>query len=165
MALKLFNRDISMSYVKKNLINNESVVYDAKIHWSIFLPSLFTFIFGIYLSTMNPEANIKAIGIIAIIASIVLGLKALIFKTSTELAVTNKRVIAKTGLIKRDTIELNHSKVESYAVKQSILGRILGFGTITINGTGGVKNPIPNIDSPLEFRNQAIATIDNLQES
>ncbi len=90
-------------------------------------------------------------------------MKAFIQRMTTELAVTSKRVITKVGLIRRSTMELNHSKVESFHVDQSILGRIFGFGTLVVNGTGGGKTPVPNIDSPLEFRREAMQTIDGSQ--
>ena len=99
-------------------------------------------------------------GVTAIIFAIYSLIKALITKATTELAITSKRVIAKFGLIRRNTVELNHSKVESLNVDQSILGRILGFGTLVINGTGGGKTPIPSIDSPLEFRREAMQVVD-----
>ena len=91
-------------------------------------------------------------------------IQAFITKVSTELAITTKRVIAKVGFIRRSTIELNHSKVESITVDQSILGRILDFGTLVINGTGGGKTPIPTVDSPLEFRRNAMQAIDAKQQ-
>lgn len=156
-----------MGYVDKNLINNEQIKYKAKIHWFIFLPSILLFILGVFFISTAPEGKEGSGPNLIGMALIIIGLwkftKALIFKVSTELAITDKRVIAKTGLIKRNTIELNHSKVESYAVNQSVFGRILGFGTITINGTGGIKNPIPNIDSPIEFRNKAVSEVDQEQ--
>ena len=69
-----------------------------------------------------------------------------------EFAVTNKRVIVKTGLISRRTLEMNLSKIESVNVDQSIMGRILGYGTITIIGTGGTRESFPKIANPLLFR-------------
>lgn len=87
-------------------------------------------------------------------------IKAFIFKISTELAITSKRVIAKVGFISRSTVELSHRKIESFNVDQSIYGRIFGFGTIVVCGTGGGKTPIPNIDDPLEFRRQAMKVAD-----
>ncbi len=155
-----------MSYVNNNLMAGEGITYQAKIHWAIFFPSIACLVVATLLhvtATVDSEKGAKVIANILIIFSIWLALKAFIYKISTELAITNKRIIAKTGLIKRNTIELNHSKVESFAVNQSILGRILGFGTITISGTGGVKNPILGIDSPLEFRNKAVLAIDIAQ--
>lgn len=71
---------------------------------------------------------------------------------TTELAITNKRVIAKFGLIRRDTIEMNISKVESIQVDQGILGRIFNFGSILVAGAGDPKAPIPGISEPLKFR-------------
>ena len=67
------------------------------------------------------------------------------------------------GFIRRNTIELNHSKVESINVHQGIFGRIFDFGTLVINGTGGGKTPIPSIDSPLDFRKNAMQAIDARQ--
>ena len=77
----------------------------------------------------------------------------------TELAVTSKRVIAKTGLIQRNTVELNHSKVESFSVHQSILGRILGYGDVVVNGTGGIGTPINRVSKPIQFRKEAMQVV------
>lgn len=91
--------------------------------------------------------------------------EAFVKRQSTELAVTSKRIIAKFGFIRRSTIELNHSKVESFHVEQGVLGRILGFGTLSINGTGGGITPIPGIGDPLGFRRKAMEAIDAFQET
>lgn len=149
-----------MSYVDKNLMQGEEVIYRAKIHWYIFLPAIIFFVFGIFLFSKNTDGGGAIFGLISILISIYLSIKAAISRASTELAVTSKRVIAKFGFIRRNTIELNHSKVESFHVDQSILGRIFDFGTIVINGTGGGKTPIPNIDAPLVFRRNAMESID-----
>jgi len=115
--------------------------------------------------------GVKNSGVVMISQSfwLVLGLalllRAWIQQVTTELAVTSKRVVAKFGLIQRNTIELNHSKVESFNVHQGIAGRIFGFGTIVVHGTGGGKTPIPNIDSPLQFRSEAMQAIDTSQDS
>jgi len=76
----------------------------------------------------------------------------MIDRYTDEFAITNKRVIIKTGLISRKTFEMNHSKIESVNVDQGILGRILGYGTIRIVGSGGTKEVFPNISNPLKFR-------------
>ena len=165
-----------MGYVSKNLIPGEQVVYQAKIHWFIFVPGIILFLVGVLLikfgatisqvqteSDQSIAATLGVAGMFTIPISIYVAIKAFITKVSTELAVTSKRVIAKVGLIRRNTVELNHSKVESFNVEQSIFGRILGFGTLIINGTGGGKTPIPSIDDPLEFRRKAMETIDATQ--
>ncbi len=153
-----------MGYVSGNLMPGEQIVYQAKIHWFIFVPGALLFVVGVALASVKIQHNIGPIagGVVLLIALYWL-LQALVVKISTELAVTSKRVIAKTGLIMRHTVELNHGKVESFNVDQSIFGRIFDFGTVVVNGTGGGKTPIPNIDSPLDFRRRAMETIDESQ--
>ena len=85
------------------------------------------------------------------------GVPALIRRACTELAVTDRRVIYKSGLLARHTLEMNRSKVESVDVDQSLLGRLLGFGTITVRGTGGSLEPIRLISDPLTFRSHITA--------
>jgi len=154
-----------MSYVESNLLSGERIVHSAKIHWFIYVPGGFLAVLAIYFWATGHEDGTIMIGIFAFPFAIVLLIKAWIEQVTTELAVTSKRVVAKVGLIRRNTIELNHSKVESFNVDQSILGRIFGFGTIVVNGTGGGKTPIPNIDSPLQFRREAMQAIDASQSA
>lgn len=150
-----------MGYVNKNLMSGEDVIYNAKIHWFIFVPGLTLFLIGIILFAVQMNQGLWPVfGFLSFFAGIILLVKAIITKISTELSVTSKRVIAKFGLIRRNTVELNHSKVESFNIGQGLLGRIFDFGTLIINGTGGASTPIPSIDSPLEFRRKAMETID-----
>jgi uncharacterized membrane protein YdbT with pleckstrin-like domain len=125
-----------MRYVENNLIQGEQVVYRAELHWKIFiLPVIFSFVL---------------IGIPWLIAAI-------LQKKTTEMAVTNKRVIIKTGIISRRTIEMNLSKIENIEVNQSLIGRIFGYGIITIVGTGGTHEPFNNVSQPLDFRKSVLA--------
>lgn len=149
-----------MGYVDSNLMNDEKVVYKANIHWFIFVPGVVFFVVGIVLFGSGEESGGPVFGLLAILLALFLLIKAFITKVTTELAITSKRVIAKVGLIRRNTVELNHSKVESFNIDQSIFGRIFGFGTLIVNGTGGGKTPIPSIDNPLEFRRNAMESID-----
>jgi uncharacterized membrane protein YdbT with pleckstrin-like domain len=75
---------------------------------------------------------------------------------TTELAVTERRVIAKFGLIRRDTIEIKVERIESVQVNQSVMGRLLGFGTIVFSGAGTPQLTVPNIAEPLEFRKAVV---------
>lgn len=113
------------TYINNNLIKDERVELETTYHWIIF-------------------CNLRAI--------LTLFIAPLIDKYSDEFAITNRRVIIKTGLINRKTFEMNLSKIESVNVDQSILGRILGYGTIRIVGSGGTKEEFPKIRKPLEFR-------------
>jgi uncharacterized membrane protein YdbT with pleckstrin-like domain len=73
-------------------------------------------------------------------------------RMTTEMAVTSLRVILKCGLIRRDAIEIDASKVESVDVRQSVLGRLLNYGTVTVRGTGGNLNPLARVAEPLPLR-------------
>lgn len=154
-----------MSYVDSNLMSGERVIYKAKIHWFIFVPGIFLFFLGIFLFGVDRQGGTGPVfGFIAILIGVIFLVRAITIRSSTELAITSKRVIAKVGLIRRNTVELNHNKVESFHVDQGIFGRIFGFGTLVINGTGGGKTPIPSIESPLEFRRNAMEAIDKNQQ-
>lgn len=134
------------SYVDNNLIKDEAVIHRGQLSgWSLF-PHIF---FGVLL------IPIFGLGLILLIA-------AYIKFISTELAVTNKRVIAKTGFISRDTIEMNIAKVESMQVNQGISGRIFNFGSLQINGTGTSHAPILGIRDPLYFRRKFMEAQDQL---
>jgi len=113
------------NYVQTNLTSGEQVVYEAKLHWIIFV-------------------SLKAL--------LTLFIAPLIQSATSEFAITNKRVIIKVGLISRRTLEMNLSKIESVNVSQSILGRLLGYGTIVVVGTGGTREPFAAITDPLAFR-------------
>jgi uncharacterized membrane protein YdbT with pleckstrin-like domain len=150
-----------MSYVAKVLQPDETLLCTAKIHPLIYLSSLFVlaiagaiavaagFVPGEY-----REYRLWVLVLAAIVG--VLGLFSLmgaaIRRRSTELAVTDHRVIYKTGILSRHTAEMNRTKVESVDVEQSITGRIFGYGTIILRGTGGSLEPIRNIGDPLRFR-------------
>ena len=112
-------------YVEASLTSGENVLYETRHHWMIFfsLYALFTLWIGPLVSWF-----------------------------SDEFAVTNKRIVAKVGVVSRRTLEMNAEKVESVNVSQTVLGRILGYGTITVIGTGGTKQPLRFISRPLDFR-------------
>ena len=78
-------------------------------------------------------------------------------RATTELVVTDRRVILKRGIFSRQTIEMNRAKVESVDVDQTVMGRIMGYGTVIVRGTGGGLEPIRNIAHPLAFRSHITA--------
>ena len=78
-------------------------------------------------------------------------LRAWVTCVNTEIIVTNKRIIFKTGFISRNSIEMNLDKVESVVVRQGVAGRLLDFGTLVIRGVGAGLEPVANVAAPLEF--------------
>ncbi len=85
-------------------------------------------------------------------------------RSSTELAVTDRRIIAKFGFIRRSTVELNLTKIESVRVEQSVAGRIFGYGSIIVTGTGSTMDPIAFIADPIRFRQAVQAATDAIQQ-
>ena len=113
------------TYVNNHLIRDESVVLETNYHWVIFISWL-----GLFTLLLGPA----------------------IIRWSSEFVITNRRIIIKTGFIARRTFEMNLSKIESVNVDQSFMGRIFGYGSMTIIGTGGTREAFRNIRKPLEFR-------------
>jgi uncharacterized membrane protein YdbT with pleckstrin-like domain len=138
-----------MSYIESNLLPDENVVYRARLHWIVFWKAFALIILGTIFMLVQPiiAGIVIAIGIFGIISPI-------IDYATSEFGVTNKRVIIKVGFLRRRTLELLLRHVEAISVDQSVTGRILGFGSITLTGTGGVREVFHNISSPLEFRRQ-----------
>ena len=114
-----------MSYVNSVLIAGEEVIYQAKLHCKVYF-TLMSLLSLLIIPTIR--------------------------QATSEFVITNKRIIIKTGFISRKTLEMNLNKIESVNVDQGILGRILGYGTITIIGTGGTRESFHDISSPLLFR-------------
>jgi membrane protein YdbS with pleckstrin-like domain len=149
-----------MSYVDSQLLPNETVLYRARLH-----RSLYAAFFGFGALTLAAAAlamfqppfwwAVIVLGVISLLAFV----SAWIRSTSSEFAVTDKRVIIKVGWIRRRTLETMLGKVEGVGVDQTLSGRMLGFGTITVTGTGGTKEEFDRIADPLEFRRQVQAAI------
>jgi uncharacterized membrane protein YdbT with pleckstrin-like domain len=148
-----------MSYIEENLLNGEKVLHKGRVHWWAWGKGLAIVLTGFLVGAQGEPMPFWG-GMIGLFGLVLL-VRGLVTVWTTELAVTDKRVIAKFGLISRETIELVHQKVEGLSVSQSILGRLLGFGTITVNGTGSGKTPVPHITQPLVFRRKALEVIQN----
>ena len=142
----------------------EQIEYRANLHWLVFILPTLLFIAAIWLFFSLGGNIAKFLALILIVGVLVTGLIAVIERMTSEFAVTNKRVLIKTGLIRRHSLETLLSKIESIGVAQSILGRILGFGTIVISGTGGSKEPFHRIADPMMFRRRVQEQIAAMEE-
>jgi uncharacterized membrane protein YdbT with pleckstrin-like domain len=152
-----------MSYVDKVLQSGEVVLARTEIHWFIYLRSIVTLVVAAAVFAAGASAASDFRPYVEIAAAI-LGLIGLwylciawIRRASTELAVTNRRVIHKTGFFSRSTQEMNREKVESVDVQQSLAGRIFGYGTILVRGVGSSWEPFVHIADPLSFRSNITA--------
>jgi len=155
-----------MSYLDEHLLADERIVYRARLHWTIFGSAILVVLLGIVLAGVlrvyAPEywyagAALSGLGLLLAIGPAVR-------YASSEFAVTDKRVVAKLGFIERESLETLLSKVEAIGVDQPILGRMLGYGTITITGTGGTEESFPRISNPLELRRQIQSQVVALDE-
>lgn len=150
-----------MSYIDNNLLTDEHVVYRTHLHWIIFSRSIlwlllafvlyFLYVTYMPLSTQKYSQFVIAI---PLIIAILEAIPKLVLYNTSEFGVTDKRVIVKTGFIRVNSSENFLQKVENIQVNQSIGGRILGYGTIIIIGTGGTQEPFHLIHDPLMFRKQ-----------
>ena len=132
------------SFVENSLIPGESVEAKATISW---LSQFWYLLFAVAL-------------VLTVVFPILFILIAIINVTTTELAVTNKKVIGKAGFIRRVSIDLPLEKLESININQGLLGRILGYGRVTIRGVGGNVVSIPYIKAPMAFRRVIMGLMD-----
>jgi len=147
-----------MSYVQSVLQPGEQIRHTAKLHWIIYWPGLVFLLaaaatFGLA-ETRDRGATfwLYVAGVLGVIALILLA-REWFAQWTTEIAVTDRRIISKEGFIRRSTVEMHMDKVESVDVEQTILGRILDYGTVTVKGVGTGFEPLPTIAAPLDLRN------------
>jgi uncharacterized membrane protein YdbT with pleckstrin-like domain len=161
-----------MSYVEKSLVPGETLLYETRHHWMVLIgPAVLGFVFGVLAAGLLIEAiaakngaglaarasstEIEAMmifGVFLLVVCIVLVAYGIAKRNATEMAVTNKRVLIKTGLGSRRTLDLMLSRVESIGVEETVFGRMLGYGSVVVRGTGGTPEPFLMIAHPQEFR-------------
>ncbi|HTV28168.1 MAG TPA: PH domain-containing protein [Xanthobacteraceae bacterium] len=157
-----------MSYVKHVIQPGEEILVDGRLSWVLYLPAILYLIAGLVLIAVENAFWSWSQPLITFGTIVVFGILTLVSLANawfrwwtTEIAVTNKRIIYKTGFINRHTEEMNMDKVSSVDVDQSIWGRIFDFGTIRILGAGGAgrsKNEpgierLDMVGSPIKLRN------------
>src|SRR5689334_2735719 len=151
-------------YIEEILQPGERLLYSTNAHWIFYMPAILAWIVVIILLVLSRATATEGIILLCLAAAAVIAIVAVYWtarawfhRWTTETDVTNLRVVHKTGFIKRRTFEMSLDKVESVDVNQSILGRIMNYGNVTIMGVGEGKETIATIASPLAFRN-AITT-------
>ena len=167
-----------MRYVDRNLTDGETIVYETRLHWIVMIRSIVQACIAVLLAAgilyyAFTSATIPAdqlhvmkggaavLGVIAIILLIAGATR----RNATEMAVTNRRVIIKVGLVGRRTVEMLLTKIESIEVKETGMGRMLGYGTIVVIGTGGTPEPFNMVAHPLEFRSMVQQQIEAMPQN
>ncbi len=131
-----------MGYIDKNLVNGEHIVYKTTKHWTVFFWPLLFILLLFY--------RYGLVGVPILLALVWLLPTFIDFLTS-EFGLTNRRIVIKSGFVKRLSLETFLDKIEGVSVQQGVWGRILGYGTITFIGIGGTKNSFRRISKPLEL--------------
>ena len=151
-------------YIDEILQPGEKLLYSTNAHWIFYFPAIVAWIVTGVLLVLSRATTTEGIVLLCLAAAAVVALAALYWtlrgwfhRWTTETDVTNLRVVHKTGFIKRRTFEMSLDKVESVDVNQSILGRILNYGDVTILGVGEGRETISMIASPLAFRSYITA--------
>jgi uncharacterized membrane protein YdbT with pleckstrin-like domain len=153
-----------MAYYTKVLQPDETVKVIGRLHWSIYLRAVFVLVVAAALLLWSDKLPdlvwqhyARLAGAVVGVLGILLLLGAYIRRMATEIVVTDRRVIFKRGLLARHTVEMNVSKIETVDVEQGFGGRIWGYGTLLIRGTGAGFEPLIGVGSPLAIRNAIVA--------
>jgi uncharacterized membrane protein YdbT with pleckstrin-like domain len=146
------------SYAESVLAPGETIVHRAAIsHWKFlgsYLAGALLFAAAVYVLVLSRSHTdiLAAWAAVPFAVGVVVILVALIRRSTTELVLTDRRIIAKRGFIARDTVEMNLSKVESLHVNQGLMGRMLDYGDVSVVGTGSSLEPLRGVSNPLELR-------------
>jgi uncharacterized membrane protein YdbT with pleckstrin-like domain len=146
-----------MSYLKKHLMSGEVIEREARLHWIIFVPAaifiaLAILLFSVVRSGGEATADMMPVPVIFLVIGLLAALSAYVNRDSSEFAVTNKRVVVKTGWLSRRSTEILLRQVEGITVNQGIIGRMFDYGTIIVEGTGTDHTPYTRISEPMQFR-------------
>jgi uncharacterized membrane protein YdbT with pleckstrin-like domain len=139
-----------VGYVQQNLLPGEEIEYQAQLHPLIYAPAAVLLFLTIVLVTVG----LWPVGLVSFVLAAIAGAKSHLTRTTSEFVVTNRRVLIKVGVLSRHTLEMLLQRVETVGVDQTLLGRLFGYGSIVVTGTGGTHEPFRGIAQPLEFRRQ-----------
>ena len=160
-----------MSYITKSLVPGETLLFETRHHWVVLLGPLFlSLLLGVpgaalltdavaekngrgvqQLNSVGPE-GLAAVGAALLLIALIIFAYGLAKRNATEMAVTKRRVLIKTGMASRRTLDMVLTKVESIGVEETFLGRILGYGSVVVRGTGGTPESFVMIAHPQQFR-------------
>jgi len=149
-----------MSYVDSILEPGEQVRYRTTISWTVYARALWVSLASAVIAYLAFKAFVGwlflvsgALGVIAL----VLFARGALQRAATEIAVTDRRIVFKRGLIRRHTVEMNMAKVESVDVDQTLLGRMFDYGDVTVRGVGSTFERMRFVDAPLRLRSTVTA--------
>lgn len=152
------DRRSKFSYIERTLVPGESMLQTGRLHWIIYahavIVALISLPFLFLLSIPNQQSPLflELAAFLIFLIAVYSAIKAFIRKHSTEIAVTTRRFLVKRGFISRTVVEIATGQIESVIIRQSILGRILDYGTLIVAGTGSDIDPVSPVVAPLTLR-------------
>lgn len=138
-----------MSYAKETLLKDEKIVFATHPHYIIFYTIVLWLALAIF---MVQIAHSKPLAVIMLLMGAFGFVGDLISYYYSEYVITSRRILVKTGFIRRKSLEIYLERIEGVSVEQGIVGRVLNFGTVIIAGVGGTKDPFLFVPDPLGFR-------------
>lgn len=151
-------------YIDDILQPGEKVLYSTNAHWVFYLPAIALWIVALVFlvlqrNTLNDGMSLLWLVLAALtaVAALIWTAQAAFHRWTTETDVTSLRVVHKEGFISRRTFEMSLERVESVDVQQSILGRLLNYGNVTVFGVGEGREAMKTIARPLAFRSAITA--------
>ena len=141
-----------MGYASSVLVSGEEILYEGHFHWlDKIVAGMMCFVGASVLLLMHAREPVSTVISFVVL---LIGLARAIGMWSTEMVITDRRLIYKRGWIARKTEELRFTRLEEVNLRQSVLGRILGYGKVKVQGTGGGDIILPAIGSPMRFKNR-----------
>jgi uncharacterized membrane protein YdbT with pleckstrin-like domain len=168
-----------MGYIEDNLVRGEEIIFTTRLHWWVimghgiqgFLVVILLGICGMPSTISASTADSDFAGTYAAVLACISGILALaaaffgyLAFISSEFGLTNRRLMIKTGVLRRRTLELNLRQVEGFQADEPILGRILGFQNVTVTGSGGTKQKFGAVANGTQFRKRVIEYSTEAQE-
>lgn len=155
----------SMSYIEKNLMNGESIVTRAQLHavvyvWPVVL-AIASFVVMGFAAFTESYAYPVGVGVVMLVIALIW---AVLIHDNRKYVLTNKRLIEKVGIVRRESREILLRKCEGVQLTQSVLGRILNYGTVTVSTTGDAVNDYKYIKDPIRFSTLINQQIDQLRD-
>ena len=153
-----------MGYAERVLQPGETIAYRARLSWVIYLVGLLLLavavaaaVAAVALKVENERIGLLIVALLALLVALWQLIRAWLWQVNTEITVTTRRIIYKTGFISRNTVEMNLDKVESVLVQQGLAGRMLDFGTVIVRGVGAGLEPVRLISHPLQLHRHVSA--------
>jgi uncharacterized membrane protein YdbT with pleckstrin-like domain len=131
-------------------MDNQQVVYQARLHWVLFVWPVLFLVLGLWAGSRF--VSLHEVGLFVVVMALLWGILVWLTYQFSSLTIKKKQVVLRTGILVRQTIDISLNKIESVDIRQSILGSLFKYGSIVITGTGGTRQGMTYVARPLTCR-------------